>query len=129
LAPDPSDDGEVLRLERRHGSWPEDDRDAAFKQEVASFGLLDPMQTLRGLSEYSGIPPGALARYVLAKWASAGNAGLLELGPSMVEQLWQHVADAEAIGTDDARLAAYHALRGRLSWLQAPLGDEGAAGP
>lgn len=112
---------EPLHLERWSGPWADDDPDAGFKAEVASYGLLDPMQTLRGLSAYCGIPPGALARYVLAKWASAGSEGLLELGPTMVERLWQHVVDAEAAGTDAARLEAYEGLKGVLSWLRAPL--------
>lgn len=112
---------ETVRLERWTGTWAADDPDAAFKAEVADYGRLDPMQTLRGLSEYSGIPAGALARYVLAKWASAGSEGLLQLGPTMVERLWHHVADAELAETDAARLEAYEAIKALLSWLRVPV--------
>jgi hypothetical protein len=119
----PDDDAPSLTLERWAGTWADDDPDAAFKAEVRDYTRLDPTETLRGMSEYLGIPEGALARYVLAKWASAGSDGLLEIGPSMVEQLWAHVAAAEAADTDEARLAAYHKLRGMLSWLRAPLTD------
>lgn len=116
-------DAPSLRLERWTGTWDEDDPDAAFKAEVRDYTRLDPTETLRGMSEWIGIPEGALARYVLAKWASAGNEALLELGPSMVQRLWGHVAAAEEAGTDADRLAAYHTLRGLLSWLHAPLDD------
>jgi len=113
-----------IRLERWAGTWAPDDPDAAFKAEVADYSRLDPLTTLTGLSEYSGIPVGALARYVLAKWAAAGSEGLLELGPSMVERLWGIVETAEAADTDADRIAAYEQLRGVLSWLHAPLADD-----
>ncbi|MGQ0464986.1 MAG: DUF6027 family protein [Sporichthyaceae bacterium] len=112
-----------LRLERWDGTWEPGDRNANFKAEVRSYTHLDPSQTLRGLSEETGIPPGALAHYVLAKWASAGNEALLQVGPTMVERLWGIVADAEATGTDADRLAAYEALRPILSWLHAGLDE------
>jgi hypothetical protein len=64
----------------------------------------------------------------LAKWASAGSAGLLELGPSMVERLWQPIEEAEAVGTREARMAAYEQLRQMLSWLRLPLVDPDGAG-
>lgn len=112
---------EPLRLERWDGPIRPGDRNANFKAEVRDYTHLDPMGTLQGLSEETGIPPGALAHYVLAKWASAGNEALLEIGPTMVERLWRIVADAEAKGTDADRLAAYEALRPLLSWLHAGL--------
>lgn len=115
------DEIRTLRLERWTGTWADDDPDAAFKAEVCDYTRLDPTETLRGMSEYLGIPEGAIARYVLAKWATAGSEGLLEIGPSMIEQLWALVAAAEDAGTDEARLAAYTKLRGMLSWLRAPL--------
>lgn len=117
------DDATLLRLERWTGTWADDDPDAAFKAQVRDYTRLDPMETLHGMAEYLGIPEGAIARYVLAKWAAAGSDGLLEIGPSMVEQLWGVVAAAEDAGTDEARLTAYGKLRGMLSWLRAPLTD------
>jgi hypothetical protein len=110
-----------LRLEPWSGDWADDDPDAAFKAEVAQLSQLDPTQTLEGMSRALGIPPGAIARYVLARWASEGSAGLMEIGPSMVQRLWAPIAQAEAAGDDTARLAAYAQLRGLLSWLRAPL--------
>lgn len=117
------DDVPVLPLERWVGPVAADDPDAAFKEQVAEYSALDPTETLRGLAAYSGIPVGALARFVLAKWATSGSDGLLEIGPAMTEQLWAVVADAEEAGTDDARLAAYHRLAGMIGWLRAPLAD------
>lgn len=117
------DDDPILQLRRWSGPWPPDDPDATFKAEVADYCLLDPLTTLQGMSDNLGIPVGALARYVLARWATAGSGGLLELGPTMVHRLWEPVARAEQAGTDQARLTAYAELRGLLSWLKVPLDD------
>ena len=73
------------------------------------------------------MPEGAVVHYVLAKWASAGSGGLLELGPTMVHRLWAVVEKAEETGTDAARLEAYEQLRQMISWLRLPLVDEGTS--
>jgi hypothetical protein len=117
----------VLVLERWTGPWTEDDADANFKAEVAAYTLADPLETLRGLSAATAIPVGALARYVLARWATAGSEGLLQAGGSVVERMWSWCEAAEAEGTDTARLAAYERLRPVLGWLRAPLHDGGSA--
>lgn len=119
-------DEPLLRLERWSGPWAPDDPDAAFKAEVAAHAALDPLATLNGMSQALGIPVGALARYVLARWATAGSGGLLELGPEMVQRLWEPVEAAERAGDDAARLEAYERLRGMLSWLKSGLDDPGA---
>ena len=113
----------VVRLDRYEGPWDEDDPDANFKAEVALYARADPLVTVRNLSRHLGIPEGALVRYVLARWASAGSGGLLELGPAMVHRLWAPVEEAEQQGTDEARLAAYEQLRQMISWLRLPLVD------
>jgi chorismate synthase len=59
-----------------------DDKDANFKQEMVLYSHVDPLKTLSGLSTAIGVPEGAIARYVLAKWASEGAAGILEVGQS-----------------------------------------------
>lgn len=110
------------------GPWSDDDPDANFKADVALYAHVDPMTTVRNLATAMGIPEGAIVRYVLAKWASAGSGGLLEIGPSMVHRLWALIEEAEASGTDVARLAAYEQLRQMLSWLRLPLADPDAAG-
>ena len=122
-------DPPTLQLSRWNGPWPPDDPDAVFKAEVADYCRLDPLVTLQGMSDNLDIPVGALARYVLARWATAGSGGLLELGPAMVRRLWEPVERAEQVGTDDARLAAYAELRGLLSWLKVPLDDPSVYGP
>jgi hypothetical protein len=118
----------VVRLEPWTGPWPDDDPDANFKAEVALYSVVDPLVTIENLAAAIDVPVGALCRYVLARWASEGSAGLLELGPSMVRRLWAVCERAEAEGTDGARLAAYDQLRQMLSWLRLPLGPTGEAG-
>jgi hypothetical protein len=103
------------------GPWDPDDPDANFKADVALYSHVEPMETISRLSEAMGIPDGAIVRYVLAKWASAGSGGLLEVGPSMVHRLWAVIEKAEAAGADVARLEAYEQLRQMISWLRLPL--------
>jgi hypothetical protein len=64
------------------GPWDADDPDANFKADVALYSHVDPMATIGQLAAAVKIPEGAVVHYVLAKWASAGSGGLLELGPS-----------------------------------------------
>lgn len=101
---------------------------------MQSYCLLDPLVTLRGMSRNLDIPVGVLARYVLAKWATGGSGGLLELGPVMVHRLWAPIEKAEQADSDQQRLAAYDQLRQMISWLKIPLDDPavydfGAPGP
>jgi hypothetical protein len=110
------------------GPWSETDPDANFKADVALYAQIDPMTTVGNLARALGIPEGAIARYVLAKWASAGSGGLLELGPSMVHRLWEPIEQAEAAETDEARLAAYEQLRQMISWLRLPLTNADSTG-
>jgi hypothetical protein len=110
------------------GPWSDDDPDANFKADVALYAHVDPMTTISNLAQAMDIPEGAIVRYVLAKWATAGSGGLLELGPSMIHRLWQPVEEAETAGSDEARLKAYDQLRQMLAWLRLPLVDADAAG-
>jgi hypothetical protein len=118
---DSNNDAPVLRLDPWTGPWPDDDKDANLKHDVALYAKVDPLRTVRGLSESTNIPEGAIVRWVLARWASEGASGLLELGPTMTRRLNAVCTEAEAADTDEARLAAYHQLRQMLSWLQYPL--------
>jgi Family of unknown function (DUF6027) len=110
------------------GPWSQEDPDANFKADVALYSHVDPMTTVANLAEAMGMPEGAVVWYVLAKWASGGSGGLLELGPSMVHRLWEPIETAEASGTDDARLSAYEQLRQMISWLRLPLAEEDSSG-
>ncbi len=114
-------DDPVVRLERWSGPWPADDPDANFKADVALYAKLDPLETIRNLSGALDVPVGAICRYVLAKWATGGSGGLLELGPTMTRRLAAVCDDAEAADTAEARLAAYAQLRDMLQWLRLPL--------
>ena len=113
-----------VTLDRWTGPWPDDDPDANFKAEVALYANADPLATITRLSENTGVPVGAICRYVLARWASEGAAGLLELGPHMARRLYAVCEAAEARGTDEDRLAAYDQLRQMLAWLVTPLDDD-----
>ena len=49
--------------------------------------------------------------YVLAKWASEGASGLLELGPTLTRRLNTIFSTAEQQDTDAARRDAYNQVR------------------
>ena len=117
----PTPDEPMVHLARWDGPWPADDKDANLKADIALYALTDPMRTISGLAADIGVPEGAIARYVLARWASEGASGLLELGPTMTRRLHGVCTAAEVTDTDHARLAAYHQLRQMLSWLHHPL--------
>ncbi len=114
----------VVTLERWTGPWPDDDPDANFKADIALYANVDPLATIENLAAHIGVPVGAVVRYVLARWASAGSGGLLELGPTMVHRLAKVCDEAETAGTDAARLGAYDQLRQMIEWLRLPLVGE-----
>ena len=114
---------DTVVLQPYDGTWPSDDPDAAFRQMVAEYSRIDPLPTLRTLSDHKAIPVGALARFILARYCTSGSDALLEIGPRIVRQMDEIVRAAEAAGSDDARLRAYAALRGIVSWLMVPLDD------
>ncbi len=120
---------ETVVLQTWTGPWEPDDPDANFKAEIALYANQDPMETLRGLSEAIKVPVGAIARYVLARYAASGSGGLLELGPSMVHRLWEPIKTAETSGSDIARLEAYNHLRHIVSWLRLPLIEDAGYPP
>lgn len=123
------EESRTITLVGWNGPWTPDDPDANFKADVALYSHVDPMATISRLAAAMGIPEGAAVHYVLAKWASAGSGGLLELGPSMVHRLWAPIETAEEVGTDAVRLEAYEQLRQMISWLRLPLvGDEAGSG-
>jgi transcriptional regulator with XRE-family HTH domain len=117
----PAHGGPVVHLEAWTGPWHDDDKDANLKADVALYAKVDPLRTVRGLSASTDIPTGAIVRWVLARWASEGSSGLLELGPTMTRRLQAVCTDAEDADTDEARLLAYHQLRQMISWLNHPL--------
>lgn len=112
---------ETITLEGWRGPWPDDDKDANLKADIALYARVDPLRTVRGLSDSIDVPIGAIVHYVLARWASEGASGLLELGPTMSRRLHAVCADAEQADSNDARLAAYEQLRQMISWLNYPL--------
>jgi len=116
-----TEDAQTVHLSGWSGPWPADDPDANFKADVALYALVGPLTTIRNLGDAIDVPVGALCHYVLAKWATAGSGGLLELGPTMTRRLAAVCDEADAVDTDEARLAAYAQLRDMLTWLRLPL--------
>ena len=112
-----------LELEQYTGTWPDDDPDAGFRSMVAELSAIDPMPTLETLGRNKQIPVGALARFILARYAASGSEALMEIGPRVARQMDELVQKAEAQGTDDARLEAYRSLAAIVSWLNIPLND------
>lgn len=110
-------------LEAYTGAWDAGDPDANFKAEVAQYTRQDPWPTIQQLATNTGIPAGALVRYVLVKWTAEGSEALLAMGPRLVERMWAVTEAAEANDSDGARLEAYATLRAMVSWLRVPLSD------
>ena len=119
--PEASD--QTVSLVRWSGPWDSDDPDANFKEEVAAYGLLEPLDTITQLSESLDIPVGALVRYVLAKWATGGSEGMLHIGGTSVQRMHNACQAAESEDTDEARLGAYEELREMVRWLHLPIED------
>jgi len=112
---------ETITLEEWRGPWPDDDKDANLKADIALYAHVDPLRTVRGLSDSIDVPIGPIVRYVLARWASEGASGLLELGPTMSRRLLAVCTEAATDGSEQARLAAFEQLRQMISWLNYPL--------
>jgi hypothetical protein len=112
---------DTITLEGWRGPWPDDDKDANLKADIALYAHVDPLRTVRGLSDSINVPIGAIVHYVLARWASEGASGLLELGPTLSRRLQSVCTEAEADGSPEARLAAFEQLRQMISWLNYPL--------
>ncbi|MDX1658904.1 MAG: DUF6027 family protein [Nitriliruptorales bacterium] len=113
----PGEDEPTVRLERWSGPVDPDDPDANFKAEVAAYTQLDPLQTVANMASNLDLPVGALVRYVLARWASAGSEGLLELGTATVARMREAVERAEESGSELAKLEAYEILKQQVGWL------------
>lgn len=122
-----TNDTELVPIVRWNGPWDAEDPNANLKADVALYAPCGPMTTIRGLARAVDLPVGALVHYVLARYATAGSGGLLELGPSTVHRLFEPIARAEEAGSDAARLGAYHQLREIISWLRVPLVDDAPA--
>lgn len=90
---------------------------------MAHYTVADPLPTIEGLSQETGVPVPCLIRYILVKYAASNVEALLAIGPLVLHQMEQQIAAAEADGSDRARLQAYDALRQIVSWLRAGMGE------
>ena len=116
-------DENLLQLKGWIGPWADDDPDANFKADIAAYAALDPLRTIGNLSNSIDVPVGAIVHYILAKWATEGSGGLLELGPRMAKRLREPFVAAEEADTDEARLEAYETARQIVEWLNVPLDE------
>lgn len=111
------DSASTVVLEPYRATWNDDDVHANFKSEVAVYTTHDPLPTLRNLSADTGVPLGAIVRFVLVKYATSGADALLNMTPIVFRQMQDHVAAAEGADTDAARLEAYARLKSMIAWL------------
>ena len=116
-------DKNTIKLTVFDEPWDETDQDANLKSDIAIYSHEDPMVTISTMSRNKSIPVGAIVRYILAKWAASGSSAILEMGPRVVQQMADIVANAERIDTDQERLKAYRSLCQIISWLNVPLTD------
>jgi len=100
-------------------TWDEQDPHANFKADVAHYTIVDPLPTLAGLCQATGVPVPCLIRYVLVKYAASGSDAMMAMGPLVLRQMQEQIDAAEVADTVEARLKAYEALRQIVSWLQA----------
>jgi ADP-ribose pyrophosphatase YjhB (NUDIX family) len=119
----------VVRLVRWQPDIDPDDPDDGYKHAVAGSALVDPVDTLRAASANLGIPVGALARHVLAEWASAGSAAILEAGPGVIDDLARAADAVDEAPQGLARDEAWSALRGRIQWLAHGVRDPASTYP
>ena len=111
----------IIELQPFSGQFDDSDSDATFKREVAFYTAIDPMPTLKAMSEQMHIPVGALARYVLARWATSGSEGIMEIGPRVIHQMAEIVREGEAQNSQEARLQAYEKIKSIILWLSISL--------
>src|SRR5580698_6020762 len=101
----------MVELHPYRDHWPADDPHANFKAEVACYTAADPLPTMENLSGLTGIPVECLVRYVLVKYAASASEALMAMDPIVFRQMREHIARAEADGSDDAKLKAFGALK------------------
>ena len=111
----------IIELQPFSDQFDDSDSDATFKREVTFYAAIDPMPTLEAMSEQMEIPVGSLARYVLARWATSGSEGIMEIGPRVIHQMAEIVRESEAHNSQEARLIAYEKLKAIISWLSVSL--------
>ncbi len=110
-------DEPVVRLVRWSPTPNPGSPDESYRQSVAGSALADPVATLVAAGRNLNIPVGALARHVLAEWASAGASALLAAGPDPVAELVEAARAVDEAPQGYARDEAWHALKGRIEWL------------
>lgn len=111
------------------GAIPPEHPDANFLADVATASLADPLPTLERLSAALDVPVGALARYVLAKWTTAGSEAVLALGPTAIARLSTMAEQVTSAPTEQDRGVAVALLVEQVQWLSHGINDPAATYP
>lgn len=77
-----------------------------YAEAVQESMSVDPLPTVRGLSENSGIPPDDIIHHILVQWATSFSEARLAIGSLALRQL------KEALEAED-----YGTVKGIVSWL------------
>ena len=113
---------ETITLEGWRGPWPDDDKDANLKADIALYSHVDPLRTVRGLSDSIDVPVGAIVHYVLGALGErrcirfvgartddvapiAGASAPTQRPPDPTRRVWLRIEQ----------------LRQMISWLNYPL--------
>lgn len=107
----------MIELKPYEDLWEADDPHANFKEEVALYSVANPLPTLENLSKDTGIPVPTLIRYILVKYTASGSEAVLAMTPYALRQMQDHINNAEAANSTEARLKAYDSLRQMIGWL------------
>jgi len=89
----------------------------SFQSDVECYTAVDPMPTLRNLSNLTGVPVEKIVQYVLVKYAASGSDALLAMDPIVFRQMREIVARTEAADTDAARIEGYESLKQLVNFL------------
>lgn len=125
----PDDRWPTVTLAPWTGPIPPDHPDANFLADVATASLADPLPTLQSLSSALDVPVGALARYVLAKWTTAGSEAVLALGPTAISRLAAVLDQVAQARTEQDRTAAMEVLVQQVQWLSHGVNDPAGTYP
>jgi hypothetical protein len=79
-----------------------------FRAACAKSRLIDPMPTLRNLSQNTAVPLDDVVHHALVKFCSSGAEALLFIGPDVLREL-----------VDARRAENWEKIAGLIDWLQA----------
>ena len=75
---------DTITLEGWRGPWPDDDKDANLKADIALYAAVDPLRTVRGLSDSIDVPVGRDRPLRAGPLGQRGRLGPVGAGPDVV---------------------------------------------